>query len=81
MGMLIGSKHDSQVCGIDYHDTFSRTFVKIIDIWVSMPLAIENDFDVHLVEIKTTFINDYTYKRRNLYATRVYPTRDSSQSL
>jgi hypothetical protein len=46
-----------------------------------MPLAIENDFDVHLVEIKTTFINDYTYKRRNLYATRVYPTRDSSQSL
>jgi len=81
MGMLIGSKHDSQVCGIDYHDTFSRTIVKIIYIWALMALAIENDFDVHQVDIKTTFINDYIYIRWNLYATRVYPTRDSSQSL
>jgi hypothetical protein len=81
MEMLISSKHDSKVCGIDYRDTFSRTTVKIIYIWVLMALAIENDFVVHQMDIKTTFINDYTYKRWNLYATRFYPTRDSSQSL
>jgi hypothetical protein len=47
MGMLIGSIHDSQVCGVDYQDTFFQTIVKIIYISVLMALAIENDFDVH----------------------------------
>jgi hypothetical protein len=63
MEMLISSKHDSKVRGIDYHDTFSRTIVKIIYIRVLMALAIENDFVVHQVDIKTTSINDYTYTR------------------
>jgi hypothetical protein len=48
----------SQVHGVDHHDTFSHV-VKIIFIQMSMVLAIANDFDVHQMDVKTTFLNGY----------------------
>jgi hypothetical protein len=48
----------SQVHGVDHHDTFSHV-VKIISIQMLMALAIANDFDVHQMDVKTTFLNGY----------------------
>jgi hypothetical protein len=52
------AKAYSQVHGVDYHDTFSLV-VKITSIQMLMALVVANDFDVHQMDVKTTFLNGY----------------------
>ncbi len=51
-------KGNSQVHGVDYHDTFSHV-VNITSIKMLMALAAANDFDVHQMDVKTAFLNGY----------------------
>jgi hypothetical protein len=47
-----------QVLGIEFTKTFSMV-VKMFSIRILLALTIEYDYEVHQMDVKTTFLNGY----------------------
>jgi hypothetical protein len=52
------TKGYSQVHGLDYHETFSLV-VKIASIRILLDLTSNKNYEVHQMDVKTTFLNKF----------------------